>query len=95
MAVFWRRIVDEPHDFLPELWQLFLRSSLAPLGGNYRPVLPSHDMEEAHYHRQGLCDSDAAVGRGQPINVRWFEVAIPGGVEYAGLNARTLYGTRN
>ena len=38
MTAFWRKIVDEPDAFPPELWQLFLQSSLTALGEKCRPV---------------------------------------------------------
>ena len=38
ITAFWRRIVDEPEAFPPELWHLFLLSSLTALGGKCQPV---------------------------------------------------------
>lgn len=53
MKNFWLRIVDEPDAFPPDLWQLFLWSTLATLGYNCRPVLRAHDMEGEFYRRGG------------------------------------------
>ena len=38
IEAFWRRIIDDPSAFPPELWQLFLRSNLTVLGEKCRPV---------------------------------------------------------
>ena len=38
MTAFWRKIVHEPDAFPPELWRLFLKSSLTALGGKCRRV---------------------------------------------------------
>ena len=38
ITAFWRRLVDEPDAFPPEIWQLFLQSSLTALGEKCRPV---------------------------------------------------------
>ena len=35
---FWRRIIDDPSVFMPELWQLFLQSNLTALGEKCCPV---------------------------------------------------------
>ena len=34
----WRRMVDEPDAFPPEVWELFLQSNLTALGGKCHPV---------------------------------------------------------
>ena len=38
IEAFWRRIIDDPSVFMPELWQLFLQSNLTALGEKCCPV---------------------------------------------------------
>ena len=93
MTAFWRRLVDEPAAFPPEFWHLFLQSSLTALGEKSRPVcvgMSWRSLITAGTMRQWR-------PRLEEINrdVRQFGVAIPGGVEHVGLNARTLHETGN
>ena len=85
MAAFWRRIIDEPDAFPPEIWQLFLQSSLTALRGKCQPVCVSMTWRKlitAGAMRQWR-------PRLEEINreVRQFGVAVPDGVEHISLRA--------
>ena len=93
MTAFWRRIVDEPDAFPPEVWQLFQQSSLTALGGKCRPVCVGvawRRLITAGAKRQWR-------PRLEEVNreVRQFGVAVLGGVEHVGLRVWMLHETRN
>ena len=75
--------------FPPELWQLFLQSSLSALGGKFRPVCVGMTWRRVI--------TAGAMQQWRPrleeVNreVRQFGVAVPGGVEHTCLRARMLH----
>ncbi|CAN0339095.1 unnamed protein product, partial [Laminaria digitata] len=77
----------------PEFWQLFLQLSLAALGEKCRPVCVGMTWKRLITTR--------AMRQWRPrleeVNreVTQFGVAVPGGVEHAGLRASTLHETGN
>ena len=79
--------------FPPELWQLFLQSSLSALGGKFRPVCVGMTWRRVI--------TAGAMQQWRPrleeVNreVRQFGVGIPGAVERVRLRARTLHETGN
>ena len=93
MTAFWRRIVDKPDAFPPEFWQLFLQSSLAALGGKCRPFCVG--MTWRMLITAGVMQQWRPRLEEANLEVRQFEVAVPGGVEHVSLRARTLHETSN
>ena len=67
MTTFCRGIVNNPGGFSPEMWQLFLQSSVTALGGKCRPVRIG-DVEATHY-RKGNARVATAAGGSQPRGV--------------------------
>lgn len=93
MAAYWWRVVDEPDAFSPEIWQLFLQSSLTALGEKCRPIcvgMAKRRLITAGTMRQWW-------PRLEEVNreVRQSGVTVPGRVEHVELRVRTLQETGN
>ena len=82
MTAFWRILGDEPNAFLREFWQLLLQSSLTALGEKRRPVCVGtwRRLTTAEAMKQWRPRFEEANRE-----VRWFGVAVPGGVEHVEL----------